>query len=259
LVKLHQTNPYSMNQRINCVIIDDDQYAIDIISDYIEEIPNLYLQKSYTSSLQALTALSTGIRPDLVFMDIDMPGLTGIQLARQLEGKIDHIIFTTSHSEHAIAAFDVGAKHYLLKPFDLGRFVEVVMKVTAKNNVSASTTVSPVLDYYLRPGPRGEFLRLLKKDIYYIQAAGNYIHVFSNNKRHTTYMTMKEMEKDFPTGDGFYRVNRSYIINTAHVTKVNGNSIYVNTHPITMSGEFKTDFLKYLKDHTLTSNRIIVD
>jgi DNA-binding LytR/AlgR family response regulator len=259
LIKLHLTNQYFMNQRINCVIIDDDQYAIDIISDYIEEIPNLYLQKSYTSSLQALTALSIDKKPDLVFMDIDMPGLTGIQLARQLEGKIDHIIFTTSHSEHAIAAFDVGAKHYLLKPFNLARFVEIVMKVTAKNKVSALTTGSPAPDYYLRPGPRGEFLRLLKKDISHIQAAGNYIHLYSNNKRHTTYMTMKEMERDFPVQEGFHRVHRSYIINTAHVTKVNGNSVYINTHPVTMSGEFKTDFLKYLKDHTLTSNRTIVD
>jgi two-component system LytT family response regulator len=248
-----------MNQKINCVIIDDDQYAIDIICDYIKEIPKLCLTKSYTSSIKALSDLSTGMRPEIVFIDFDMPDLNGMQLARQLEGIVDHIIFTTSHAEHAIAAFDVGAKHYLLKPFDLGKFVEVVMKVTSRNKQSSSTTRHHVPYYYLRPGPRGELIRLLKKDIIYIQAAGNYIHLISTDKKHTTYMTMKEMERDFSIEEGFHRVHRSYIVNTAHINKIDGNSIRLDTHSVTMSGEFKIDFLKHLKDHTLTSDRITVD
>lgn len=248
-----------MTSAINCVVIDDDQFAIDIITDYISEIPLLHLQKSYTSSVRALSELSSGKRPEILFMDIDMPDISGLQLAAQLEDKANHIIFTTSHPEHAVAAFDVGAKHYLLKPFELGRFMEVVMKVTSKMPLPLIEPQTYTPYYFLKPGPRGEFTRLLKDQVLYIQAAGNYIHVYEGIYKHTTYMTVKEIELDFPKSHEFHRVHRSYIVNLAYVTRIIGNMIYLGSHPVPMGGGYKAAFLAYLNKHTRLTERISLE
>jgi two-component system LytT family response regulator len=248
-----------MTSTINCVVIDDDQFAIDIISDYIAEIPRLHLQKSFTSSVRALSELATGIRPEILFMDIDMPDISGLQLAGQLEDRADHIIFTTSHPEHAIASFDVGAKHYLLKPFELGRFTEVVMKVTSKTGFPSTEPKVYTPYYFLKPGPRGEFIRLLKNQVLYIQAAGNYIHVYEGLNKHSTNLTVKQRELDFPKSQGFHRVHRSYIVNLAFVTRIVGNIVYLGKHPVPMGGGYKAAFLAYLNQHTLLTDRISLE
>jgi two-component SAPR family response regulator len=124
-----------MKDKMNCVIVDDDDFAIDVIKDYMDDLPHLHLLKSYTRPLEALSEIPSKVRPDIIFMNVQMPGITGIQLAEALKEGPYHIIFVTGHSEHYMQCLGISAEECLLKPFSSKRFIELVMKITSNFKV----------------------------------------------------------------------------------------------------------------------------
>ncbi|MEJ2884631.1 LytR/AlgR family response regulator transcription factor [Pedobacter sp. GR22-6] len=245
-----------MNKKINCVIIDDDRFAIDTLEDYIKHLPKLQLLKTYTNSIEAASELSVMQTSVLIFLDIDMPHYSGLQLAQKLKDRSFQIIFTTAHSGYAVDAFRVRARHYLLKPIGLGEFVDVVTDVIAH---TPDWMIEPYQDaeaLFLRTGERNKLTRVLKKDIIYIQGAGNYVDVFLEDLRLSTYMTMLEMEALLERDQRFYRIQKSYIINERHIKKIDGNTIYLLGHKVSMSTNYNEKFINYLNASTLRSSRI---
>ncbi|WP_029278301.1 LytR/AlgR family response regulator transcription factor [Pedobacter borealis] len=121
-----------MKNTISCIIIDDDPTAINILHDYIAEMPRLKVHRTFTKPLEALSEISTESDKQLIFLDIDMPAMSGLRLADNLKHKLHNIIFTTSYPEFALDAFKVRAKHYLLKPFNMADFAEVVNEVLSE-------------------------------------------------------------------------------------------------------------------------------
>ncbi|WP_316747596.1 LytTR family DNA-binding domain-containing protein [Pedobacter gandavensis] len=244
-----------MKNQINCVIIDDDQFAIDILRDHILEVPALSLYKSYTNPITALSELLETRNIDLLFLDINMPELSGLQVAESLKHKIKNIVFTTAHSKYAIKAFDVQARHYLLKPIDLNNFIEVVSSIIISSKTSKLTNIDDE-SYFIHTGERGKLTRVQKKEIVYIQAAINYVDLFLQNKRYTIYMTMKEMELVFESDPRYFRVHKSYIINRDFVDSITGNIIKLGDYQALMSSPYKNEFMKYLSERTLLSKRL---
>jgi len=242
-----------MKNSINCVIIDDDAYAAKVIINHIEQIPRLNVHSTFDNSLEALSEINSGLQADLVFLDIDMPGLSGLRLAEAIKPKAPNIIFTTAFAEYALKAFDLRAKHYLLKPIDLSKFAEVT------NTVILECFDDPLDEdsqaFYLRTAERGYRIRVLKSDIIYIQAAGNYLHIFTPETYHTIYYSLKEIAIRLSKKTNFYRVHKSYIINTEYIKDIQGNTIHLQKYDVLMTDPYKADFNRHLDDNTLLFRR----
>lgn len=245
-----------MKKTFNCVIIDDDRSAISLLTDHIGEFPNLNVSKTYTKPIQALSELSCNEMVDLIFLDIDMPGLSGIQLAENLLDCSPNIIFTTAYECYALKAFDVRAKDFLLKPIELDTFTKVVNRVLKECFIKKISG----FDYddlaFFRPGERGRVDSINLTAITHFRAAGNYIDIFTQDGRFTIYMTIKEMSEILTANDRFFRVHKSYLINGSHVTRIVGNLVYLGKHPIPMSHPYKSRFCDFVKDKIWISRRI---
>jgi len=243
-----------MKNIINCVIIDDDPFAIKVIANHIGEIPRLRVLQTYTNPIQALSEINTlKNKPDLIFLDIDMPGLSGITFAESVRHSFPNIIFTTSFSEYAIKAFELRIKHYLLKPIDLETFcqkVYIVLFECFDNPFDEDNDA-----FYLRVEERGFRVKVLKGDIIYIQAAGNHLHIFTPETHYTIYYSLGEMAQKLIGNTNFFRVHKSYIINTNFVHSIQGNTIHLQKYDVLMTAPFKADFVRYLEDNTLLFKR----
>jgi len=237
-----------MKNLINCVIIDDDSFAIKVITDHIARIPRLQVLKTYQNSLEALSDINS-IAADLVFLDIDMPGLSGLELAKHIQRTTPNIIFTTAFAEYALKAFELRAKHYLLKPIELSRFAEEV------NTVIRECFDNPLDEdnqaFYIRTGERGYRVKVQKSDIIYFQGAGNYLYIFTEHEHFIIYYSLVDMEKKLSQNSNFYRVHKSYIINADHIQSIQGNTIHLQKYDVLMTAPFKINFIRYLEDNTL--------
>jgi len=245
-----------MNKIIPCIIVDNDASAIDIITDHISEIPRLKLNKTFTKPAVALTEIPLEKQRQLIFMDIDMPKLSGIDVAEGLKDLPHNIIFTTSYPEYAIEAFKVRAKHYLLKPFNLQEFARVVNDVIKEYySVSKLERADHEAFYFRADGERSELTKVLKSDIVYFQGSNNHVHIYTPTEDFSVYMTMKEMEDKILENSRYYRVHKSYIVNTDFVKKITGNKINLGKYDVLMASHYKKDFIAYVERNLLRSKR----
>lgn len=245
-----------MKKTYNCVIIDDDRSAINILTHHIEEFPNLQVHKTFTKPLHALSELSQTQDIDLIFLDIDMPGLSGIQLAESLQTQSPNIIFTTAHDGYALKAFDVRARDFLLKPIELETFAKVVNRVLKECFVEKIRKFSYEDLAFFRPGERGRIDKIDLSSITHIRAAGNYVDVFTESERHNSYMTISELTDMLCVNDQFFRVHKSYLINGSYVTRIVGNVVYLGKHPIPMSKPYDSRFRDLISRKIWVSKRI---
>lgn len=246
-----------MEKAISCIIIDDELTAINILEDFAAEMPRLKVHKTYTNPVEALSEISGESSRQLIFMDIDMPAMTGLRLADNLKHSPHKIIFTTSHAEHAIAAFKVRAKHYLLKPFNIGDFAEVVNEVVSEYYDSQSLVREDDKAFFLRTnGERGKLTRVLKKDIIYLQGSNNHVHIYTPSNDYSVYMTIREMEERLKGNRYFYRVHKSYMINARFVREINGHKIDLGKYEVLMTPQYKEAFMEHVGRGTLISKRL---
>lgn len=245
-----------MKNTFNCVIIDDDRSAINLITDHIGEFPNLNITKTFTKPIQALTELTEDESVDLIFLDIDMPGLSGIQLAENLQEHSPNIIFTTAHERYALKAIDLRVKDFLLKPIELDTFTKVVNRVLKECFIKKISSWNYDDMAFFRPGERGRVDRIDLSSITHLRGAGNYVDIFTQDERFTIYMTIKEMSEILTADDRFFRVHKSYLINGSYVTRIVGNCVYLGKHPIPMTDPYKTRFCDFVRDKIWISRRI---
>lgn len=248
--------PLIMKNTLNCVIIDDDHDGVEVLQDYISQFPTLNLTQVYMNPVTALTEVGLSEQVDLLFLDIDMPGISGTELAERLKDRVGHIIFATAYREYTMTSYDLLVKYYLLKPFDFVRFASVISDVIYSSYAKTEHPSVSDDDLYLRTGEKGKITRVLKSDILYIQAASNYVSVLLQNVLYTTYMTLTEMTEILETDNRFFRVHKSYIINKDHVKLIAGNTIDLGKYQVPMSTQYKNAFTSYLGKKTLTSKRL---
>ncbi|WP_233589235.1 LytR/AlgR family response regulator transcription factor [Gynurincola endophyticus] len=208
---------------IHAIAIDDEPFALEVIKSLSEKVPFLKMEAYFTDAFQALEYLRS--KPvDLVFLDIKMPDITGIEWLKSLPDP-PMIIFTTAYSEHAVESFELNALDYLLKPFSLARFLKAANKAEEmKSMKSYRTEIGSTQFLFVKSGT--EQIKLLLSEILYVQSAGNYVHFIDKDKKITTRLTMGEVEELLPLPQ-FTRVHRSYIIADHAVRKIDKNFIYV--------------------------------
>jgi DNA-binding LytR/AlgR family response regulator len=243
---------------LKCVVIDDEQHAIEVLTDHIAEMPGLTIFKTFTSPVQALTEISTDDEIDLLFMDIDMPGINGLELAKNIREKAKYLIFTTAHPDYALQAFDVQSDQYLLKPISFAKFalgIDRILKKEANNVKATYKEADQVAALYIKGDHKYAFSNIAIDEILYIKALQNYIQIITKSETHTTYLTLKEIEKALESHP-FIRVNKSNIVAKSAIKKVDGNIIrLVNNEMIQIGEGYKETFFAYVQNSLLKSNR----
>ena len=232
---------------IKCIAIDDEPHALRQLSEYIEVVPFLSLEKAFESAIEACIFLKENT-VDLVFVDISMPDLNGIDFAKSLSKQIK-IIFITAHSEFAYEGFQIDAADYLLKPISFTDFFRSVNKVNERyfRQNSSLPEIHQSRDY-LFINSEYRIIRINFKDIKYIESKREYVKIYlEGNEPIKSLMSMKKMEETLPENI-FMRVHRSFIVNLDKITIVERNRIvFDNKVYIPISENYGEKFLKYME------------
>ncbi|AYL96570.1 LytR/AlgR family response regulator transcription factor [Mucilaginibacter celer] len=210
---------------INCIIVEDEQYAINILSDFISKVPFINLEQTFTNPIDALLYLKSN-SIDLIFLDINMPELSGIDLIKLLPKNIE-IVITSGYSEFAVAGFENNVLDYLLKPYSFDRFLQAAQKALDKLLLLDTHKPTPVNDhsdsFYLKTD-HGKIVRINFNDIIYIEGLKNYCSVFTEHERHISLVSMKTLADNLPQQD-FARTHKSYIIALKRIKSIDGNMV----------------------------------
>lgn len=232
---------------IKCIAIDDEPHALRQLSEYIEVVPFLSLEKAFESAIEACIFLKENT-VDLVFVDISMPDLNGIDFAKSLSKQIK-IIFITAHSEFAYEGFQIDAADYLLKPISFTDFLRSVNKVNERyfRQNSSLPEIHQSRDYLFMKSEY-RIIRINFKDIKYIESKREYVKIYlEGNEPIKSLMSMKKMEETLPENI-FMRVHRSFIVNLDKITIVERNRIvFDNKVYIPISENYGEKFLKYME------------
>jgi len=206
---------------MKCIAIDDEPLALQIIAQYCDKISFLQLEKTFTNPKEAIAYLQVN-KIDLLFLDIQMPDINGLQLYKNLTNK-PLVIFTTAFKDFAVEGFNVDAIDYLLKPFDYNRFLKAAYKANEYQEFLSSQELQ-LNSIYVKVNY--EMMKINLRDIELIEALDDYIKIHIKPYPVLTLMTLKNMQEKLPEKE-FVRVHRSYIIPISKVEKFNKNKIYV--------------------------------
>ena len=218
--------------KLNCVVVDDEKTAREGISGYVRQIPYLTLVGECKGAIE-LDELLLKTSVDLVLLDINMPGLTGIDWLKHTQ-KPPMVIFTTAHREYALDGFELSAVDYLLKPISFARFSQAIKKAYQLSKAMVPASKDPNEEKYIFIKEDHQTIKLFLREILYFEAAVDYIFIHTENKRHMTLFSMKQVEQEL-TGHGFLRIHRSYIINTRQVKMIDGRQVVIGKNKLPIS------------------------
>jgi DNA-binding LytR/AlgR family response regulator len=229
----------------NCLIVDDEPIAREIIKNYCGHLPYLQVVAASGNALEARTILQQQ-KVDILFLDINMPIMDGISFLKTLKNP-PQVIFTTAYKEYALDAFDLSACDYLLKPFSLERFIIAVDKATEKLKIYPQTIAENTekSEDFLFIKTDGKIFKIQHQDLLFAEANGNYTKIVTTQNTLLPAMTFSNVEELLPKSI-FLRVHRSYIINKSKIDHIEGNRVFINTIEIPIGGNYREFFLKQL-------------
>lgn len=247
-----------MNEKISCLIVDDEPIALALIEKYVSQTPFLELKSKFSNGIEVADYLSQN-KVDLIFLDIQMPSITGIELSRIIP-KSTKIVFTTAFDEYALEGFKVEALDYLLKPFNYDEFLKAALK--AKEWFSLVRNTQRETDKWdVEHSPEKKFIfikseyKQIKIDldqIDLIEGLKDYVKIWlkDNPKAVLTLMSLKKLEEELPKSK-FMRIHRSYIIALERIESVERNQVVIRDKRITVSDQYKDLFQKYINSNSL--------
>lgn len=234
---------------LSCLIVDDEQHAIDVLVHYVKQVQFLELTGTCTSPLDALQIVNTQ-KPDLLFLDIQMPDISGIDFIKATQGKC-HVILTTAYSEFATQGFELEVTDYLLKPIPFPRFLKAVQRVvnltTSQNQLINHDMIED--DYiFVKTEFKGKMLKINLPDIDYIEGMKNYVAIHHNGQKTMALLNMKDLEDRLPKKN-FLRIHKSYIVSLVKITAVEGNQVVLRNvkADILLGDAYKTAFMDIMK------------
>lgn len=231
-----------MNRPLTCIILDDEPPAIRILEKYATQMPDLECVASTRKSLEALQLIEQH-QPDIVFLDIQMPDLTGIQLSKLINNKT-HIVFTTAYAQFAVEGFELAATDYLLKPISFIRFVAAVEKVKKQEKDFHWSSSSPQDDYFfVKTDGKNRYKQVKIDEIHYLESIKNYVIIHTKNEQVVTYNTLKYFEENLPDTD-FIKIHKSFIVALNKVEKTDTNEVWVLQKNLPLGDTYKNGFFK---------------
>ena len=214
---------------LNCIIIEDDDLSRKILEEYIHRTDSLNLLATFPNAIEAINHMTKTTKVDLVFLDIELPEMTGVEFLESLQ-QHPQVIITSSKEKYALTAFDFDVTDYLLKPVKYPRFFSAVEKAHKLSLLSQFTQLKD--EIFIKKG--GSLIRLHYSDIHWIEALENYVVLNTSSGKYTIHFTMKAMVGNLP-GNQFQRIHRSYIANTRLITAIHDKQI-----DLTIDGNVQT-------------------
>lgn len=208
---------------MNCIIIDDEQHAIDLLTIYIQKIEHLKIIGTFNNPINAISFIEHN-SVDLIFLDIEMPEISGLKFIKIIKKKIP-IILTSAYKEYALEGFENEVLDYLLKPISFERLLQSVQRVKSAENDITSIVQNKFI--VLKTDSKNKLLKIDLADIIYIEGLKNYLSVFTTQQRVISLLNLKSLEENLPT-DSFIRTHKSFIISIARVKLIDGNQVFLN-------------------------------
>ncbi len=237
---------------IRCIVVDDEPLAIDLLTDYISKIPFLELVKSYQNPIEALTMVQEG-KADLVFLDVQMPELTGIQFLKIANGKCK-VILTTAYQQYALEGYELNVVDYLLKPIAFERFYKAAEKAqnlfgnvapVSQAEVPVMVVPAKITNDFIFVKTEYKIQKIYLNNILYIEGLKDYISIFTEKERIITLQSMKKMEETLPSPQ-FMRVHKSYIIAIDKIESIERSRITIGDKLIPVGDTHRDDFFKVI-------------
>jgi DNA-binding LytR/AlgR family response regulator len=230
---------------LKCIVVDDESGAVEILARYIKQTPDLDLLKTFRDPVEALSFLMKN-EVDLAFLDIDMPGLDGLQLSELLGAKKTLVIFCTAYSEYAVKSYELDAVDYLLKPIAYDRFSAGVKKALALREKKGMEMPHPMKG--MKSPEKMIFIKSGSKihptnveDLLYMEKAGHYIVFHTKTRELLSRMTMDELLKSLPEKN-FVRIHRSYVVALDKIETIEKHSVFIRDKEIPIGENFRDDF-----------------
>jgi two-component system LytT family response regulator len=224
---------------INCILIDDEPLALDLLESHISKTEGLQLLASFTNPIEALQQVD-GLLPDVIFSDIQMPELNGVQFTKII-GKKFPIIFTTAYDQYALQGYDLDVVDYLLKPINLERFQKAVDKIKMRSTAPSMSEMPTTTADYIFVKSEYKTLKIDLEDIHYIKGMADYVTLVLQDKKVHTLENLKHYEKTLPAGN-FMRVHKSYIIAMDKIEFIERNRAVILGDYIPVSDTYKKAF-----------------
>ena len=230
---------------ITCIIVDDEPMALQLLESYVLRTPYLQLEGKFSNGIEVLQFLHEKKQIDIIFMDIQMPELNGLQLSKKLP-TASKIVFTTAFDQYALEGYKVNAIGYLLKPFDYSEFLETVEKALLLTETT-TPQLTEVPDYMFVKTDYKQ-VKVLYSDILYIESLKDYVRIYliGDTPPITTLMSLKKLEEDLPP-EQFMRVHRSFIVALDKVEVVERNQVVFGKQRITIAEHCKEAFFEKIK------------
>ena len=237
-----------VSRRLNCMVVDDEPFSIEIIQNYLEKIPGLFLAAKCGNAVDAISFIHKHT-VDLIFLDINMPEVSGIQMLNSL---VDPplVVFTTAYPEYAIEGFDLDAVDYLLKPFSFERFMKAVNKVYSRIGEKQGTiNKSGDTEFIMIRADKRDY-KVNLVDILFIQSKGDYLRITTTDRSYLTHETMQSIMKVLPE-HRFIRIHKSYIISISRIKYIEGNQLFIDVEAIPIGKVYRADLLNTLSKESL--------
>jgi two-component system, LytTR family, response regulator len=239
---------------INCIIVDDEQFSVDALTRYAERIPFLNVVLATTSPKEASRVVYE--QPiDLVFTDVFMPEMTGVELVQMLGNKCK-VIFITAYSDYAVQGYEFGVIDYLMKPVFFEKFLKATQKAETLIELEKKSIEKPVnqpiKDYFMvKTGQKGTLAKVKYTDVLFIEGAENYVNIWTiNQEKLMTAMTLKALEEELPK-DLFMRVHKSNIIALSHITGLSGGEVMLDGVSVPLGVTYRDIVLKHFSDRVV--------
>lgn len=221
--------------KTRCIVVDDEPLARKGLEEFIDETPFLTLSKSFPSAVEALAFLKKH-SVDILFLDIQMPEMNGIELM-QILSHPPQVIFTTAHREFAVDGFDLNVSDFLLKPFSYQRFLKAVHKTMRESKEEANENTKKE---HIFIKSDGMIIKVLIDAITYIETAKDYVKIHTIDETFLTLVSLKHIEQELPSKK-FIRVHRYYLVALSHIEKLEGNLLYVKGQRIAISRNLRNE------------------
>ncbi|HEY8400894.1 MAG TPA: LytTR family DNA-binding domain-containing protein [Cytophagaceae bacterium] len=231
---------------LKCVVIDDEQPAIDVLESYINKVPYLSLVAKYNNGIDALEYVDFSAI-DILFIDIQMPDINGMELLKRLDAKVN-IVFTTAYPEYALKGYDFQPLDFLVKPISFDMFMRAVERAKSVNTGNSEVGEAHVEEFYIKS--RGKIIRILSSDILYIEGLKDYVIFYTSDSKYIALQSMKELEEKLGKIH-FIRIHKSFIVDTNKIEEVSSNQVKIGGRQIPIGRQFKPAFLKYIESKKL--------
>lgn len=243
-----------MDEILHCIVVDDDHDEVKALSTLISDHEGLILQKSFTDPLLALAEiLQQNEVINIAFLDINMPLLSGLELAKRIQGKVNFIVFVTAFQEYSLRAFEVNALQYLIKPIMKINLIEVINQLRLYQCKNAKPMGNLADDgIYILAGVKGQYLRIEIASIILFSAEKNQVHIFTETGDYIANAGISKVMADLKNDQRFMRIHKSHIIRLNAVKNVSANLVYLHKdYMAPISPQYRTTFFNYIQQRIL--------